>query len=483
MIWSAADAREIDRLSSEVYGIPSLKLMEEAGQAVFRLALSFWKPYARFLVLAGAGNNGGDALVAARELFQKGFEPIVIDAAFGAETEERKTQRLALEKLGCTLRKDLPTLDTKTPLIVLDGLLGLGLKGALREGETKNLLLAVARLQAQHVIAIDLPSGLNADLWEQEPPPLPATHTITFGAYKPVHVGHPSRKYCGRLSCETIGFAEGAIESVREKQPLKLRHFTDAPELKDLWDFLPVDAHKYDRGHVLAIGGSPGKIGAILISAEGARQAGAGWVSVAPLSEIMAPAWPKRFTYETFGIDGDLDCTQLRAFLESRKVKAVLIGPGTMQNPLRREILEDLLRLQKQNSLRLIFDAGALDQFLELAKDLPFQPEHTLLTPHPGEWKRLQKDMPVLRGLEDLAKASARLQGFSVIYKSSTPIVIGPSGVTFLTEGDKSLARAGSGDTLAGIVLGLSATPNSFDKLAAIAQNLVAKKKVNLPEE
>ncbi|RZA19202.1 MAG: hypothetical protein EOP10_19905, partial [Proteobacteria bacterium] len=215
------------------------------------------------------------------------------------------------------------------------------------------------------------------------------------------------------------------------------------------------------------------KVGAILHSAKGAWRAGAGWVSVAPLSEEMMPPLPSAYTYEKFALKGTIDGDELMKFIDTRRVKAVLIGPGTMKNPLSARLLQRLSIAQKKSGLRLIFDAGALDQFLHLAKGLEFDPDHTLLTPHPGEWKKLSPDVGEIRSMADIYRLQTQLKGFSVIYKSSTPIVLHPERAIFLAGGDNRLARAGSGDTLAGIILGLSAVPRPIDELAALAQTLM----------
>ncbi|MBC7658489.1 MAG: NAD(P)H-hydrate epimerase [Chitinophagaceae bacterium] len=480
MIWSGSETQDIDRLSSQIYGIPSRTLMEEAGKAIFRLALRLWKPYSHFILLAGSGNNGGDALVAARLLFEADFSLTCFDVSDGKESNERHYQRLELEKKGFALKpfRDAADFDPfrDRSLIIIDGLLGLGLKGSLRDGLTRNCLEAASHLHSRVVLAIDLPSGLEADTWDTEPARLPATHTITFGALKPVHVGEPSRRWCGDVNLATLGFAPEAIQDVLSKRTISLIHDTYTPALATLWRHLPPDAHKYDRGHVLAIGGSPGKVGAIMMAAAAALKGGAGWVTVAPLSEIMAPAWSREFTYETFGLEGEIDLSAMKRFIETRKVKAVLIGPGTMETPLTRKFMECFAELQKKQQLRLVFDAGALSDILKLSEGLAFDPDHTLLTPHPGEWKRLQKEMPTpqhVGDIWDLCELTQK-QGMSMIYKSASPMIFAPESVRFLTQGDNRLGRAGSGDLLAGLILGLSSGPYSLHELAGHAQNMLA---------
>ncbi|RZA23131.1 MAG: hypothetical protein EOP10_13575, partial [Proteobacteria bacterium] len=216
-----------------------------------------------------------------------------------------------------------------------------------------------------------------------------------------------------------------------------------------------------------------GKVGAILHSAKGSWRAGAGWVSVAPLSDELMPPLPSAYTYESFALKGKIDTQELMTFLETRRVKAVLIGPGTMQNPLNAKLLRMLSTAQKKAGLRLIFDAGALDKFLELSEGLEFHPDHTLLTPHPGEWKKLSSIHGEIKSMKDIYRLQDIFKTFSVIYKSSTPIVLHPERATFLSGGNNRLGRAGSGDTLAGLVLGLSAVPRPIDELAALAQKLM----------
>lgn len=482
MLWTSSEAQEIDRLSSQVYGIPSLSLMEEAGLKTYHLALRQWKPYAHFLVLAGGGNNGGDALVVARYLHDAKFSVDCFDLSDGKETEERKHQRLELEKQGFSLKRFFTgAFDpyTKKDLVVVDGLLGLGLKGPLRPGPVMDCLRAAAALRPKVVVAIDLPSGLDADAWQQDPPLLSATHTISFGELKAVHVSEPSSRHCGSVARVPLAFAKEAIAQVMKKRRIELIHTTRVPNLADLWSFLPKDAHKYDRGHVLAIGGSSGKVGAILMAAQAAMKAGAGWVSVAPMSEIFAPAWTREFTYESFALEGEIDAKALRDFIVNRKVKALLIGCGLMETPLTRPVLTTLVQLQKELKLKIIFDAGALSDILSLVQGLSFDPNLTLLTPHPGEWKRLRKE-ETLRSPDQVSDLAASIKvlekaGFSAIYKSASPIVLAPGKSIFLSLGDNRLARAGSGDILAGLILGLAPTPHSLHEIAAVAQNMLAR--------
>jgi hydroxyethylthiazole kinase-like uncharacterized protein yjeF len=481
VIWASQAARDIDQLTTTLYATPALDLMEEAGFAVARLAMEIWKPGLSILVAAGAGNNGGDALVAARYLAEAGFAPVVFDVmAEGAqESPDRRTQRLRYEQLGYRClpyrnAQDFSSFSRST--LIVDGLLGLGPKQPLRPGLVRQCLADLARLQAERVLAIDLPSGLLADAWQPDEVYLPATHTITFGAPKPLHVLEPSRSSCGRLRVVPLPFHPEAIAQSLQKQGFEMEHDRHVLPETSPWHDLPADAHKFTRGHILVVGGSPGKLGAPLLTAEAAMRAGAGWVSVALLSEHNRPALPRFLTYEDFGADPQ----RLVPFLQERRVKALVIGPGTMQNPLTPELLSALQKAQQNSGLFLVFDAGALKNWSALAQGLCFDPERTLLTPHPGEWRALDAAHSDLKNLETLTSAwnFCTTFGVSVFYKSATPFTISAHKgrrLLFNDDGSRALGKAGSGDVLAGVAAAFGCAGRKAELAGNEAQRAVAK--------
>ncbi|WP_141735361.1 NAD(P)H-hydrate epimerase [Oligoflexus tunisiensis] len=481
MIWTSQVARDIDQLTTTLYAVPALDLMEEAGLAVARLAMEIWKPGLSILVAAGAGNNGGDALVAARYLAEAGFAPVVFDVmAEGAqESPDRKTQRLRYEQLGQVCRpyrnaQDFSQFSQST--LILDGLLGLGPKQPLRPGLVRQCLEDLAKLKAEHVLAIDLPSGLLADSWQPDEVYLPATDTITFGAPKLLHILEPSRASCGQLRVVPLRFHPEAITKSLQKQDFQLDHDRHVLPESSPWHDLPANAHKFTRGHILVIGGSAGKLGAPLLAAEAAMRAGAGWVSVALLDDHHRPALPRFLTYEDFGADPQ----RLMPFLHERRVKALVIGPGTMQNPLTPELLRALQDAQKSSGLFLVFDAGALKNWSALAQGLIFDPERTLLTPHPGEWRSIAAAHSDLKNLETLTSAwnFCETFGVSVFYKSATPFTVSAhKGRRFLvnSDGSRALGKAGSGDVLAGVAAAYGCAGHKAGVVGNEAQRAVAK--------
>ena len=468
-VWHRALAREVDRLSTERFHIAAVALMETAGRGVAEIVEGRLGPEhegAPILVLAGPGNNGGDALVAARHLFDAGFAvrvAIFARTSGGAPSELCAKQLAAVRALGIPVEAYEPgcLLDLQRP-VVIDGVLGLGFDGALDHGSLlRRALVEASELGARLVVAIDVPSGLDCDKGDEQDVPLHADVTVTFGALKPAHALAPARDCCGEVISLGIGFpraAEDAAEAVEKP-------FFVMPQAKELiqispWDELPRSAHKYDRGHVLVIGGSPGKAGAPILAGLAALRAGAGWVTLAlpdAAALTMAGELPPELTFEHL-FDGDeLNAINLAAFLEERKVAAVVAGPGTMVNPLTPEVLAVLRDFTEEHDGFVVLDAAATHGLHEPLAAMPGDPGKWLLTPHPGEWKKMGAvfDFTPLTA-EGLAKARglARGMGVTVVYKHATPIVI--SGIDdapgfVVTEGTLALARAGSGDVLAGV--------------------------------
>ncbi len=205
-------------------------------------------------------------------------------------------------------------------------------------------------------------------------------------------------------------------------------------------------------------------------------RAGAGWVSVALLDQQDRPALPRFLTYEDFGTDPD----RLLPFIRERRVKALVIGPGTMENPLSSELLQALQIEQQQRGLFLVFDAGALKNWSTLAKGLRFDPNRTLLTPHPGEWRAIDSAHSDLKNLESLKQAwnFCEVFGICVFYKSATPFTLSTQhGRRLLlnSDGSRALGKAGSGDVLAGVAAALGCAGRNAGLVGNEAQRAVAR--------
>lgn len=206
-------------------------------------------------------------------------------------------------------------------------------------------------------------------------------------------------------------------------------------------------------------------------------RSGAGWVSAMALSEERAPARPPFLTYEAPWSD---DAAGLEDFIAERRVKAVLIGPGCMENPLGETHLSLLGRLNREHGLGLVFDAGALHGLGPRLEAIACVPERTLITPHPGEWLGFAPQLAPLDSLEAVEAAWqwCRKAGTAIFYKSARPFALSAAGsrpsLTCTRQGDARLAKAGSGDVLAGAALALLAAGVLAPEAAVRAQNMVA---------
>lgn len=455
--------------------------MECAGRKVAVVAAARCRPGQLIVVLAGPGNNGGDALVASRYLHLWGYSVLVIDILndFKDQTPDRSTQGQSLDELN--IRRVSPhDFQSGLPLpskpLILDGVLGIGIRGSLREGLYKSCLQKASQLNGT-VISIDLPSGMDGDCWSGEAPPLPADITVTFGASKAAHRIYPAARYCGETLVFDIGFSKEAVDQSLAKTKHQLWEL--APEALariNPWRGLAIDAHKFERGHVLVIGGSSLGFGAPMMAAVSAARAGAGWVSLAtphPVETVMARS-PLALTHQNFFKGDHLDIAAISKFVEQRRVKALLIGPGMVTSPFQSGDLETLARLQRQG-LSLVLDAGALHQLGERLKPTRLLPEKTLLTPHPGELIKmgLTPDAPkTLADFEQLQETCNNL-GVSIFYKSASPVIVSPElphHFPCYSQANNSLGKAGSGDVLAGICTALALTSLPSWVIAPLAQ-------------
>ena len=487
VVWDRDLARLVDEISSKKFLIDSCALMETAGRAVAAKAIERGAEKYPVIVLCGRGNNGGDGLVAARILHDHGSKvTVVIIEDQGKEPSDLFTkQHHAVVTMGIPTATWSPgtitALGQSRPIIV-DAISGIGFRspcgGAMLEAlaETKKIVSAT-------IIAVDIPSGLSPNDGNVVSAPLPAHETVTFGSSRPIHRLMPSGACCGNLTVANIGFPRAAIAAALQQRPAIWREVDPQAVLKiDPWASIPQSAHKFDRGHILIIGGSSGKIGAPILAAMAALRTGAGWCSIAvPRGETPADMLiPPELTVESFFDGKKIDAPQLSRFLSERHVKTVVVGPGWMGQHLDQDSLE-CLRQFGQSGGRVLLDAGALHEFVDLQKKNGALPKNAfMLTPHPGEWVKLQ-GTPVppplsTEALNDATQFATKL-GAHIIYKNAAPVIISPEGIApiICISGLVALARAGSGDLLAGIIAAHLAVGCSQDLAAARGYTLLAR--------
>jgi NAD(P)H-hydrate epimerase len=447
---TSKEMQNIERRTISGFGIPSLVLMERAGLAV-AARVKERAPGMKVLVLAGTGNNGGDGLVAARELVNAGFSvKVLITGSRARLSEDCRTQFGIARKMGIPMDfgKKIPKKDLHGALLV-DAVFGTGLARPVT-GELARTFRGVNGSSAP-VVAVDMPSGVSSDTGQVLGAALDAEATVTFGAPKRGHFLYPGAGYAGMLHVADIGF------------PLELFRSVPANTLEQGEMALLVPArhrysHKGDYGHVLLLGGSPGKTGAALMAGRAALRAGAGLVTLG-VPRALAESLQGRVTEEMTlplpdtpqgGIAPEAQETVLE-FLDTRG-RVLALGPGMgIERETGRLVRELLLRV----AAPVVLDADALNALEGKTSLLRRARAPVVLTPHPGEFSRLTGESVAQIEADRMSSALrfARKTGTYVVLKGAPTVVASPEGEVFLnTTGNPGLAKGGAGDVLTGMI-------------------------------
>jgi hydroxyethylthiazole kinase-like uncharacterized protein yjeF len=447
---SSKEMRNLEERTFLEAGIPASELMEEAGQAVFNAALRLAAAagLSRFVVLAGKGNNGGDAFVGARLLHENGW-PVSLFLVTQPELLKGEAQtafeRLP-EKLKAELRFDLTAADFYDAALIIDGLLGTGVKGVPKEPIASWINLVNA--SGSPVLAIDLPSGLDADGGSAELA-IVADKTVTFGTVKNGMLINKGPEHCGRLEVANIGIPEKIL--CESTSGLEVFSHTDARQVLRRENFT---IHKNLRGHIGVIGGSSFYGHAPFLTAEAALRCGSGLCTVLypRRAESHAPI-PKALIVRRIDDDGKgffnrASLSEISALLDNFSVLAC--GPGLSCHAESLPLLDLLFNSGKP----MVLDADALN-LLSLAPEL-LNVNHAglVLTPHPGEMTRLVKAFQISEGLhpQQQAIALAEASNSIVLLKGCRTVVAGGNKRCLINlSGCAALASAGSGDVLTGV--------------------------------
>jgi NAD(P)H-hydrate epimerase len=415
------------------HGVPSLTLMENAGRAVADAIAARFKPCA-VTVLCGPGNNGGDGYVVARLLDESGFIVRVAhdakpkgDAA--AMSDQWKGPRVALEP---------EALDGAR--LVVDALFGAGLSRPL-EGAAAQM---VESLNDLPVVAVDIPSGVSGDTGQA----LGAVHvkaalTVTFFRKKPGHLLLPGRALCGETVLADIGIpAQAANTSLHENSPA-------------LWKFPwpKLEGHKYSRGHCVVVSGPAHATGAARMAARAALRVGAGLVSVASPVDAV-PVHAAHLT--AIMIKPFQGAAGLGQLLSDKRLNATVLGPGLGVGRQTRELVTTVLK----SGAATVLDADAITSFQDDPQALfNLLDDKCVLTPHEGEFERLFPGVAEQSASKlDAARTAAARALCVVLLKGADTVIAAPSGKAVINaNAPPSLATAGAGDVLAGLIAGLLA--------------------------
>ncbi len=468
-ILTSAEMARLDRLTSERYGVPSLALMENAGRGVLEFLAERFAPLdgQSIVILCGRGNNGGDGMVVARLLRERGVHPAVILLA-PAETlkGDAAEQIRRLESGGAPevisdseAWRRARSRFTSTTLLV-DAMFGTGLNKPL-EGFYREVVRDIpAAFARARIVAVDLPSGVSADYGELVGDAVRADFSVTFTAPKRAHVFSPASEYAGEWVVKDIGTPREALEG----DPGLFLNLTTLGDVDWIAQPRPRNAHKGHFGHVLVIGGSVGKAGAAAMTAKAALRTGAGLVTVATAAsvlpvvasfamEVMTAPLPE--TPESAISLRALESGALDRLAEGKTVLAV--GPGAGTSP---ETSEFVRKLANRFDLPMVLDADGLNAFEGCAESLQASGRIRILTPHPGEMSRLtgRATRDVIENAIELAREFARKRSVCLVLKGHRTLTAAPDGQVWVNPtGNPGMATGGSGDVLTGITAGLLA--------------------------
>jgi len=450
---TAAEMRALDRATIDEVGLPAVTLMETAGRAVAEVALRMLGARrGHVMVVCGPGNNGGDGFVAARVLRDRGVDAVVyLAAARAAVRGDAGTHLEILERAGGAVHsiaapEQLAALGARVidAVLVIDALFGVGLARPI-EGHLAEVVTMMRR--AERVLAIDLPSGLDADTGRELGVAVIAARTVTMAAAKVALVSAPGFAYAGELEIAEIGIPAARIAAAHVGASLV--------EARDVAAWLPhaqPTEHKGRRGHVLVVAGSPGMRGAGRLAATAALRAGAGLCTLAADGELEAPDPVMTRSLAAGGT--------LTALLTGKA--AVVIGPGIGATEAAAARVHEVLA----SGIPAVLDADALNVLAADPASIARAAGPVVVTPHPGEASRLLGITVAAIEADRLAAAralAATTRAVVVLKGARTIVCDGRSDHTssgasadlhcsINPTGGPALATGGSGDVLAGTI-------------------------------
>ena len=475
---TAIEMRGLDRAAIEEFHIPGIVLMENAGRGTVDFMIRQLGPVRgrSVLIFAGPGNNGGDGLVIARHVFQMGGRPVIYflvnperlngDAAVNAQI----VRRLQIPMQTISSLEDLKSVErakhrlaAKAPLYaIVDAVFGTGLKRLL-EGR---FLAAVELVNRFHnelncpVIAVDIPSGINADNGQILGGCVKADFTATYGLPKPGHYMHGGAGLIGALHVIDIGIPREAVnraglqgETLETKTAHIIRKRTAA-------------AHKGSFGHLLVLAGSEGKTGAAILSGLGALRCGAGLVTMAVPHDLNPIFESSLYEAMTVPLPQSKTCLSIDDYELIMKLirgkSALVIGPGMGTDNKTMELAQ---RLYREVDLPMVVDADGLNILAMKPEIISNPPAPRILTPHPGEMARLTglhshhiQENRLIAASRFSSAGPNPSQNITLVLKGAGTIICDPEGSWAInTTGNPGMASGGMGDVLAGLIGGLSA--------------------------
>ncbi len=462
--------REVDRWAIEERGIPSLDLMERAGEGVAQ-SVERLVPDGPVAVVCGKGNNGGDGLVVARLLRHATRDVTVV--CVGAPDELSHDARANLERLPGP-----PPLPLSEPAAhdairnaeaIVDALLGTGFAGVPRGHLSE--AIEVVNAAGKLVVSVDVPSGVDASTGVVGGAAIKADCTVTFHLGKPGLWIHPGKAYAGEVVTIDIGIPRGA--------PTVADVGLVGPEALALLPRRAAASTKFTSGHVVVVGGSPGLMGAPGMTSLAAMRAGAGYVTACVPTSQQAILDVQLMEVMTRGLPdehGSLTPEGVAQMMEPlERAGALALGPGLGRDA---RTVKFARRLAREANVAMVLDADGLNAHAGHIEDLAAREAPTVLTPHAGELARLldTDSESVQRERLSHARTAAERAKAVVVLKGDDTLVVDPGGQVAISRGDSpALATAGTGDVLTGTIAALLAQGLAGFDAAAIGVQMHAQ--------
>lgn len=459
--------KNLDKKSVEAFGINSIVLMENAGRSVAQIIIKEFDALAKkgVVVFCGKGNNGGDGFVAARHLINKGYN---VDVVFLGKKDELKDDALAnynalsritdiIHEINNVAEFRNTDINLKEKGLIVDALLGTGIQGGIREPYFG--VIDLINNSGLPVIAVDIPSGINANTGAVDGIAVRAKKTVTFGLAKIGVVVYPGAEYAGDIEVVDISIPNKLI-----KQTYIPYNLVNHEYISSILKPRNYSTNKGDYGHTLIIAGSEGKSGAGILAAKGALRAGSGLVTLAGPEGLMPvyetaviEALKEPLTQTLDGVIDKSSISKVEKLIQTRDV--VAIGPGIGTEPQTTEFAFDLI---KKCKLPIVIDADGINI---LAKNpqvlIESKNDNIVLTPHPGEFGRLVNMNPkeVNSDRINITREFAKLYRCTLVLKGARTIIANKDGEIWINPtGNPGMATGGMGDVLTGIIAGLIAT-------------------------
>jgi NAD(P)H-hydrate epimerase len=467
----AAQMRNVDKMASEKGGIPSIILMENAAIAcVNELSKDFELTKKSVAIFCGKGNNGGDGFAIARHLHNMGADVSVYlvcgnkfsgDAQINFDIITRMNIKIEIITDTDNLKYIIKSND-----IIIDAVYGTGIHGTVR-GISYDVIEEIND-NAEYVLSVDIPSGINADSGEICGVCVKANKTVTFATYKIGMLMFPAADFVGDVTVADISIPQYIID----EENLQI-NVTDDNFVRENFPKRTNNSQKGDYGKVLVIAGSRGMTGAAYLSAQTAVTAGSGLVFLGTpksLNDILEAKTTEAMTIPLEDEDGHISIDAINTILKKAdKADAILIGPGLGRSDDISEILEKLLEYSK---IPIVVDADGINAASGNMGMLAKSSCSLIFTPHAVEMSRLtglDKDY-IEENRLIVSKEFAEEYGAVVILKGHHTVVTAPDGTQYInTTGNSGLATGGSGDVLAGLIVSLIARGVDEAKAAAMA--------------